>query len=545
MEDASNWQQSEVNPGDSQARLQLQQLVMKELSRCSEFYDGNLHQAWCRITCTAAHVLDIARVSVWLYNDSRTHINRVCLYQLSQRQHSFATEQQSTEDSAYFQYLETEDIIAADDARQDPRTCSALRQKLAAHDITSMMDVPIRSGGQVVGIICLKHGGSLRHWHLEEQIFARYLANLASLAIQSAERRRAEEELSQSEKRYRSVVEDQTELICRYLPDTTLTFVNEAYCRHFGQSRSQLLGKNFLSLIAEDERPRFEQHLAAISRQNPVQTNESQIFLPDGEKIWMQWTNRAIFDTQGQIIEYQAVGRDITASKQTEQMRDEFLAITSHELRTPLTSLRGSLGLLKTGQLGTLNASGQKMLDFALLDTERLVRLVNDLLTIQRLKLGKQALKLEICPIASLIEQALSVVQPLADDADISISVEGINASVQVDCDRIIQVLTNLLDNAIKFSPPEGRVVVSVHSQSNQICCQVQDWGKGIRAEQLETIFEPFSQADALDSRTYEGAGLGLAICRSIIEQHEGRIWAESKLGEGSKFFFVLDRFAD
>jgi signal transduction histidine kinase len=198
------------------------------------------------------------------------------------------------------------------------------------------------------------------------------------------------------------------------------------------------------------------------------------------------------------------------------------------------------LALLETGRLGTLNDQGQRLLEFASLDTKRLVRLVNDILDLNRLKFGKTIVKPNICPTAALIQQATTIIQPIAEKAKVTLSVTNTLATVWADSDRIVQVLTNLLDNAIKFSPPGSTICLSTTQQKDLVLFKVQDSGIGIPADQLDTIFKPFAQVDTPESRASRGTGLGLAICRSIVQQHHGHLWVESTLGVGSKFYFTL-----
>ena len=307
--------------------------------------------------------------------------------------------------------------------------------------------------------------------------------------------------------------------------------------------------------------------IRALRENKTIKNLEMGVVKSKEETTWLNVTAAPIpLKNYGVAIAYV----DITERKKVERMKDEFLAITSHELRTPLTSLRGSLGLLKTGRLGNLTEKGQKLLEFALLDTERLVRLVKDILDLKQLKFGKNVITRRICQMADLIEQVSHVMQPIADEAEVKLSIASISTPVWADRDRIIQVLTNLLSNAIKFSPPGSTVSLSAEfgelgrrgdagmrgrrdkeripdseatkdkQQFPTILFQVKDQGRGISSDQLETIFEPFRQADSSDSHQKEGTGLGLAICRSIVQQHGGHIWVESTSGVGSTFYFTL-----
>jgi PAS domain S-box-containing protein len=232
--------------------------------------------------------------------------------------------------------------------------------------------------------------------------------------------------------------------------------------------------------------------------------------------------------------------RDITQRSELARMKSELVSVVSHELRTPLTSIRGALGLLSGGLLRSQPEKGERMLKIAVSNTDRLVRLINDILDLERLESGKMNLEKRTCNAADLMTQAADNVRDLADKAGVTLSVSLHLARLWVDPDRIIQALINLISNAIKFSPRGSTIWLSVTPQADQIQFQVKDKGRGIPQEKRESIFERFQQVDASDRREKGGTGLGLPITRSIVQQHGGRIWVESALGQGSTFSFTL-----
>jgi signal transduction histidine kinase len=219
--------------------------------------------------------------------------------------------------------------------------------------------------------------------------------------------------------------------------------------------------------------------------------------------------------------------------RESERLKDEFLSVVGHELRTPLTSIRGSLGLLDGGVLGELPKDAANMVAVAVLNTERLGRLINDILDIERLAAGGLILEPVAVDAGELVSQAMQVVQATADGAAISLRSEVPCVQVLADADRIVQALVNLLANAVKFSNREGVVSVTVARRDHDALFSVLDSGRGIPADRLESIFERFRQVDASDAREKGGTGLGLPIARGIVEQHGGQMWAESHEGEG------------
>ncbi|MBD2214857.1 response regulator [Nostoc linckia FACHB-104] len=242
------------------------------------------------------------------------------------------------------------------------------------------------------------------------------------------------------------------------------------------------------------------------------------------------------------------IANDITERKRLE---NEFISLVSHELRTPLTSTMGALDLLGSGQLGTLTPQGQKVLSIATNNTERLIRLVNDILDLERMKSGKIFMRKAKCNAAELLITATEAMQAMADKLQVKLIVNPLAVELWADPDRLLQTFTNLLSNAIKFSEPGDTVWIGATLSENQsiepqpdvasyLLITFRDEGRGIPEDKLQIIFERFQQVDASDSRNKGGTGLGLAICRNIVQQHNGKIWVQSALGEGSTFYVLL-----
>jgi PAS domain S-box-containing protein len=235
--------------------------------------------------------------------------------------------------------------------------------------------------------------------------------------------------------------------------------------------------------------------------------------------------------------------RDVTRQRELERLKREFISIISHEIRTPLSSIRGALGLVAEGILDDDPQTAKEMVSIANNNIERLVRLVNDILALNRLESGQVDLKFQWCSVTSLVQQAFSSVEALATAHQIRLEATvPDNLWVWADPDWLVQVLVNLVNNAIKFSPSQTAIIVTAETLASEamIRFSVTDQGRGIPADKLETIFGRFQQVDASDSRQKGGTGLGLAICRRIVQQHGGHIWAESELGKGSTFYFTL-----
>jgi len=360
------------------------------------------------------------------------------------------------------------------------------------------------------------------------------------------ERKRMEEALRRAEEQYRSIFENALEGIFQTTPDGQILSANPALARMFGYESPGELKAHVTDVSTRyvDAHRRAEV-LKMLREQGTAHGVEFQFDRQDGSTFWASIGVHTVRDTTGAIRYYEGSMEDMTQRRMAEQIKDEFVSVVSHELRTPLTSLRGSLGLLASGMLGPLPDKGQRMLEIAVRNTDRLVRLINDILDVERIQSGKVSMNKTTCDMADLMTHAGEVMQAMAEKAGVTLTTLPVRARLWADPDRLIQTLTNLLSNAIKFSPAGGTVWLLAGRREEHLFLQVRDQGRGIPADKLESIFERFQQVDVSDSREKGGTGLGLAICRSIVQQHRGRIWAESTLGEGSTFTLTLPLAAE
>ncbi|MBH8577785.1 PAS domain S-box protein [Nostocaceae cyanobacterium CENA369] len=356
------------------------------------------------------------------------------------------------------------------------------------------------------------------------------------------ERQRTEEALRVSQTRFEGILGIADDAIISINACQGITLFNQGAEKIFGYSAAEILGQTLEVLLP--------QRFAQVHRQHVVDFGKSPNLarrMGERREIFGRRKDGTEFPAEASISKlnieketvYTVILRDITARKQIERMKDEFVSVVSHELRTPLTSIHGSLGMLASGLLQPDSEQGKRLLEIATDSTERLVRLINDILDIERIESGKVKMEREICNLAELIGSAVNIMQPIAKGAGVTLSISSLPVQIWADPDRIVQTLTNLLSNAIKFSP--GTTVwLTAQQQEDEVLLTVKDTGRGIPADKVNSIFERFQQVDSSDSRDRDGTGLGLAICQSIVQQHGGRIWVESVLGEGSRFYLTL-----
>ncbi|WP_434457451.1 CHASE3 domain-containing protein [Stutzerimonas urumqiensis] len=256
-----------------------------------------------------------------------------------------------------------------------------------------------------------------------------------------------------------------------------------------------------------------------------------------GQERWFQLTKRPLRLSDGSV-QVVAVAIDITDWRQIQRLKSEFVSTVSHELRTPLTAIRGGLGMLIGGIAGEVPPTMRPLLDIAHKNSERLVRLINDILDIEKLEAGRLVLEMAPVEVLPLVEQALTTNEPYAREFQVSLALQqpAEGGVLALDADRFAQVMANLLSNAIKHSPAGGVVTVSCERHGDHLEIAVTDRGQGIPEAFRGRIFERFAQADASDVRSRGGTGLGLAITRSLVEQMHGTIGFDTETGRGTRF---------
>ncbi len=376
-----------------------------------------------------------------------------------------------------------------------------------------------------------------------------------AFGVDISEQVRAEEKLRALIHQSNSILESVGDGIYGLDLEGNVTVVNPAAAQMLGYKPSELLGRK-LHQVAHHSHPDgslYPESECLI--QNTVRTGamvrvSNEVFWrKDGSSFPVEYVARPQMDTRpdgmsannptpvGVVVAF----RDTTERRALDRMKDEFISTVSHELRTPLTSLRAALGLVAGGALEKKPDKKQQMLNVALGNTDRLIRLVNDFLDIERISSGNAELHSTTVSAQYLFERSTNLQQAAAEKNEIQFDIQSNHVHVYADPDRILQALTNLISNAIKYSPPAGTIFLTANqTDENEARFVIHDQGRGIPQDKLEAVFERFRQVDASDSREMGGTGLGLAICRSIIQQHGGRMWATSPAGHGAFFHFTL-----
>lgn len=358
-------------------------------------------------------------------------------------------------------------------------------------------------------------------------------------------------ELAQSEARYRAILETQSEMICRYSTDTTLTFVNNAYCRHFGKTSEELIGRSFLELIPSDQRDSTRAYVQVLVERPHEEVYEHQAINAEGELRWQAWRDTPICDANGHVMEVQAVGIDVTeqylaeqeiraVTAQLQEANQELEAFTysvSHDLRAPLRAMDGFAKVLMENYATALPEQAQHYLRRIQGNATRMGTLIDDLLRLSRL--GRQPLRLvSISPtqLGTKLIDDLRAAQP-----DLNVQFEVAEMPIcQADRALLEQVYANLVSNAIKYSRKvqSPRICINATTLEGETVYYVADNGVGFDPTYADKLFAAFQRLH--DQRDYEGNGVGLAIVKRIITRHGGRIWAHSAPSQGATFYFTL-----
>ena len=375
-----------------------------------------------------------------------------------------------------------------------------------------------------------------------EEVLARIKTHLTIRQLQQqlqTQNRQLQQEISErtaaEEKFAKAFRSSPNPIAIATLAENRFLDINRSFLEISGYSQAEIIQKSATNLNLWINPQVYDDSVKILLQNDSLHNQECQLRTKQGE-IKTVLLSIELIELDGVACTLNLIN-DITERKRLE---DEFISLVSHELRTPMNSIIGALDLLSTQQLGALTVQGQQIINIAINNTERLIRLVNDILDLERIKSGKITMQPSKYNAHELLIQAAQAMQAMAYTAQITLNVEPISVEIILDSDRILQVLTNLLSNAIKFSEPGKSVCLRSQINSLYLQIEVQDRGRGIPPDKLQLIFERFQQVDASDSRSKGGTGLGLSISRSIIEQHKGRIWVESIFGQGSTFYIHL-----
>jgi PAS domain S-box-containing protein len=402
--------------------------------------------------------------------------------------------------------------------------------------------VPVRVGKSVLAVLEF-------YCHYSRRENRESMAAVETVASSLGQMLARSYEQSRAEKLYR-----QQEILLDTVADGIIGLDRNGRVRFANRAATQMLGTDSNSLTARPVQELLRSVDAAANQCSGVEcalrqaakdardtaaSGEDMIFRSDGSPLRIEYKLNCIIDggfLTGSVLSF----RDVSQRHALDRLKNEFISTVSHELRTPVTAIRGALGLVSADVTGQMDEKTANLIRIARSNSERLVKLVNDILDLDRLGSGRERMMMRLVKLADIVSQAVDNMTPVAQTAGVTLVHNPLPTEIMGDSDRLLQVVTNLISNAIKFSPKNSAVSIVLSPETKGVTLSVVDPGRGIPADQLETIFDRFQQVDSSDSRQKGGTGLGLAICKAIVQQHAGRIWAERNPGGGSTFRVYL-----
>lgn len=373
---------------------------------------------------------------------------------------------------------------------------------------------------------------------------------LHSIVHDITNRKQAEKALLESESKFRSYIKNAPHGIFIIDANANCLEVNETACVLTGYSEEELTGMNFNDLINHECRKKADEKFTDLKNKGSTSV-ELSFMRKDRTICWLRLDANKLSETRNlvfasDITEKKKVERSLINAKmmaeENSRIKSEFLANMSHELRTPLTAIIGFSDLLNIRHFGELNNKQLEFVSHISKSGKHLLTVINDVLDLSKIEAGKMELECENFSVAELIEEVQKSLYPLAVRKGIEISIINDSKESEVFADKLKlkQIMYNLLNNAIKFTPDNGLISVVVKRAGNTIEVSVSDTGIGIPAHMREEIFDPFVQVDSSSKRKFGGTGLGLALTKRFVEMHNGKIWVESEEGKGSTFTFTL-----
>ncbi len=343
-------------------------------------------------------------------------------------------------------------------------------------------------------------------------------------------------EIVEAGTRARAITDNAIDVICAIDAGKRFVEINPACLKSWGFQPEELIGKRFVDIIATDD---VDKTVAAFNQATGAGANitaKNKLQKKDGSIADMQWS----LNWSPEKKTYYCIVHDITKREEIERLKRDFVSMVSHDLRTPLTSLRSALALFENGTFGTLNERGNQTVKKASDNLARLINLIDSLLDIEKMEAGKMQMNMEVLDVAQVALRSVDAVAYLAETNGIAIKCQSSHLEGFGDASKLIQVVVNLLSNAIKFSPKGSTIEISYLDTDDYFELRVKDEGRGIPESHLSKIFSRFEQVESADHSKKGGKGLGLAICKSIIEGHGGTIEVVSQPGQGSTFWFRI-----
>jgi PAS domain S-box-containing protein len=571
-------------------QLQDQMAVLVELTRSKTLGRGDLQAALREITEAAARVLQTARVGIWLFDKDGSRLRCVEQYERDLGVHGSGPELEAEQYPAYFAALETHRTIAAGDATRDPRTCEFRAAYLEPLGIAAMLDAPIRLGGRLVGVVCHEHIGRPRRWSIEERNFAGSVADFVDLAMEASERQRAEDQLRRHHDQLEELVQERTAELTR-LNRQLVAEIDEhkraVEALDKSEERYRMLMQNLpVGVYRNTPGPQGEFLMANLTQaqmlgyesvddfmqttvaQHYVDPAERKLFSErllargsaieelirlkrrDGSILWAAVTAQVVRNADGAVQYVDGISEDVTERKQAEEKLaqqaselarsnaelERFAYAVSHDLQEPLRAVAGHCKLLQRRYYDKLDQGACELIEHAFDGATRMKELIDGLLAYSRA--GSRTARIGQVDCETVLNTVLANLRTAIDDASAIIHRQPL-PTVMADRSQLVALLQNLISNALKYRrEAEPEIHIRAEPDDGGWVFAVRDNGIGIDVDHQKRIFAVFQRLHTREE--YPGTGIGLAICKRIVEGLGGRMWVESEVGQGSTFFFTL-----
>lgn len=411
------------------------------------------------------------------------------------------------------------------------------RTMIESAGLNSVAAYPLVFGKELLGVLAM-YGKEEISRQTQETLSG--VSNGIALGIK---RNQSESLLEERELLFRTLTEQIKEVFIVAKPNDTFVYVSPAYEETWGRPISELYesARNIFKGVHPEDVELVRTFVEQTTIQKKTQQVEHRVVRPDGTIRWIWARSFPTLNEDGELETIYSIGHDITERKEAEKRVSEFYSTVSHELRTPLTSIHASLRLIEGGLAGQVSEKVSRLVTIARTESDRLIRLINDILDIRKLEAGRLELKLREKPVEELVLGAFAATQGMAREASVTLKQEiEYHGSIKCDADRVVQILANFLSNAIKYSPKDAEVRLHVESAADMVRFSVTDSGQGIPEGEMHKLWGKFQQLDSSDTRQKGGTGLGLAISKGLAEQHGGRVGVVSSVGKGTTFWVEL-----
>jgi PAS domain S-box-containing protein len=539
-------------------RIQRQRVGIVDLMLNEAVVSGDMSAAAPFITQLLAKVLAVARASIWLFSEDGTALHCIALYEALIQKYSSGAILYKKEYPFYFQTLAQETRIYVDDAQNDPRTIEFTEIYHKPFNITGLLDAGIIVNGKVVGVVCLEHVGTPRHWFADEESFSSTAATVAAQVLLNFERARAAQELRQSEQRFRDIVLTMGEAVFEVNEKLKISYISYKLDEMLDYPNGWILEKGMASVIHPEDLPIVTAATyKAVKEKTPIIDVEYRMLTRAGQVLWFVSNSAIMISKAGEFMGFRGTLSNITSRRRAQEemlmrqaaeaankAKSQFLANMSHEIRTPLNAVIGFTDLLCSTPL---NAVQQQYVQNANTSAHALLGIINDILDFSKIEAGKLELDISQADIIDLVEQTADIVKYSSAQKGLELLLNlppDMPRFASVDAVRLKQILVNLLSNAVKFTE-KGEVQLTIdfhaidHSKATYTFA-VRDTGIGIEAAEQQKLFKAFAQADASTTRRFGGTGLGLTISNMLAEKMGSSIIIDSQIEKGSTFSFSL-----